>query len=80
MQTLYTSVKVNNEIELCAVSEPECKKLIEKALLENRISYAGPRLLSLAVKRTSASSVSMITPRKLRKKLFVPSAMSPATV
>ena len=39
MQTLYTSVKVNNEIELCAVSEPECKKLIEKSLLENRISY-----------------------------------------
>lgn len=39
MQTLYTSVKVNNEIELCEVSDLECKKLIERALLDNRISY-----------------------------------------
>lgn len=39
MQPLYTTVKVHNEIELCEVSNPECKKLIERALLQNRISY-----------------------------------------
>ena len=39
MQPVYTSLKVNNEIELCEVSDEECKKLIEKALLQNRISY-----------------------------------------
>ena len=39
MQPLYTSLKVNNEIELCEVIDGECKRLIEKALLYNRISY-----------------------------------------
>ncbi|MBO4291658.1 MAG: hypothetical protein J5898_07095 [Lachnospiraceae bacterium] len=39
MQPLYTNVKVNNEIELCEVTDEECKKLIERALLQNRISY-----------------------------------------
>lgn len=39
MQSLYTTVKVNNEIELCEVSDPDCKHLIERALLKNRISY-----------------------------------------
>ena len=38
-QPLYTSVKVNNEIELCEVADLECKQLIEKALLRQRISY-----------------------------------------
>lgn len=38
-QPLYTTVKVNNEIELCEISNPECKHLIEKALLQERISY-----------------------------------------
>lgn len=38
-QPLYTSVKVNNEIELCEVADFECKQLIEKALLSQRISY-----------------------------------------
>ncbi len=38
-QPLYTSVKVNNEIELCEVTDPDCKQLIEKALLSQRISY-----------------------------------------
>ncbi len=38
-QPLYTSVKVNNEIELCEVSNPDCKRFIEKALLAERISY-----------------------------------------
>lgn len=39
MQTLYTQVKVNNEIELCEVSNLECKQLIERELLRSRISY-----------------------------------------
>ncbi len=39
MQTVYTSLKVNNEIELCEIENEECRKLIEKALLKNRISY-----------------------------------------
>ncbi len=38
-QPLYTSVKVNNEIELCEISDMECKRMIEKALLNERISY-----------------------------------------
>lgn len=38
-QPLYTSVKVNNEIELCEIADLECKRLIEKALLSERISY-----------------------------------------
>ena len=32
MQPLYTTLKVNNEIELCEVSDPDCKQLIERAL------------------------------------------------
>lgn len=39
MQPLYTAMKVHNEIELCEVSDPECKKQIERELLKNRISY-----------------------------------------
>ncbi len=39
MQPLYTAVKVHNEIELCEVSDLECKRMIERALLQNRISY-----------------------------------------
>lgn len=39
MQPLYTTVKVNNEIELCEVTDLDCKKLIERELLKNRISY-----------------------------------------
>lgn len=39
MQTLYTNLKVNNEIELCEILDGECKKRIEKELLQNRISY-----------------------------------------
>lgn len=38
-QTLYSMVKVNNEIELCEVGDPECKQAIERELLQNRISY-----------------------------------------
>lgn len=39
MQPLYTNLKVNNEIELCEVADEECKKMIERSLLQNRISY-----------------------------------------
>ncbi|MBQ6695861.1 MAG: hypothetical protein IJN16_04070 [Lachnospiraceae bacterium] len=39
MQTLYTNIKVNNEIELCEILDGESKVRIEKALLQNRISY-----------------------------------------
>lgn len=39
VQPLYTAVKVNNEIELCEISNMECKRLVEKALLQERISY-----------------------------------------
>ena len=39
MQPLYTNVQVNNEIELCEVNNPDCKNLIERALLKRRISY-----------------------------------------
>ena len=38
-QTIYSSLKVNNEIELCEVSDLDCKQLIERELLKNRISY-----------------------------------------
>lgn len=38
-QPLYTTLKVNNEIELCEISDLECKQLIERQLLKERISY-----------------------------------------
>lgn len=38
-QPVYTALKVNNEIELCEISDMECKERIEKALLAGRISY-----------------------------------------
>lgn len=37
--SIYTSLKVNNEIELCEVSDMDCKQQIERTLLKNRISY-----------------------------------------
>lgn len=39
MQETLSTVKVNNEIELCEVVNADCKKEIERALLKNRISY-----------------------------------------
>lgn len=39
MEPMNTTVKLNNEIELCEVRNPECKKEIERQLLKNRISY-----------------------------------------
>lgn len=38
-QPLYTTLKVHNEIELCEISDPDCKRLIEQALLKERISF-----------------------------------------
>lgn len=38
-QPLYTTLKVNNEIELCEISNSDCKHLIERKLLKERISY-----------------------------------------
>lgn len=32
-------LSMNNEIELCEVRDPDCKQLIEKQLLKERISY-----------------------------------------
>lgn len=39
MQTIYTKVKVHNEVELCETADMDVKSQIEKTLLENRISY-----------------------------------------
>lgn len=39
VQPLFTSMKVNNEIELCEVTEQDCKQAIERALLQNSISF-----------------------------------------
>ena len=39
MQPLYTSVKVNNEIELCEIFDSECKKVIEQTFLKQHISF-----------------------------------------
>ncbi len=38
-QTIYSTLKVNNEIELCEVADMNCKHQIEKELLKKRISY-----------------------------------------
>ncbi len=37
--TIYTSLKVHNEIAFLAVTDLEIKKQIEKEFLNNRISY-----------------------------------------
>ena len=39
MQQTFSTVKVNNEIELCEVMNMAYRKEIERALLKNRISY-----------------------------------------
>lgn len=39
MQTIYTKLKVNNEIEICEVVDLSCKAQIERVLLQHRISY-----------------------------------------
>ena len=71
MQPLYTTLKVNNEIELCEVSDPDCKQLIERALLKNRISYyiRWPKASFFSRKKMPASSASTTMSRMLRKRL-----------
>lgn len=39
MQTIYTRLKVNNEVELCEIYDFDVKEQIEKILLKKRISY-----------------------------------------
>ncbi len=39
MQQVFGRGKINNEIELCEIRDKECKKEVERALLQNRISY-----------------------------------------
>ena len=79
MQPLYTTLKVNNEIELCEVSDPDCKQLIERALLKNRISYlfVGRSPLFLTGKRSPVLSVSTIMSGTQLKRSYVGSVMSP---
>lgn len=38
-QSELTKVKVHNEIELCETSDMDAKQVIERILLQNRISY-----------------------------------------
>ena len=81
MQPLYTTLKVNNEIELCEVSDPDCKQLIERALLKNRISYyiRWPKASS-AAKKMPASSASTTMSRMLRKRSSAGSVTNPDTM
>ena len=37
--TIYTPLKVNNEIELCEIDDLDCKQQIEREFLKNHISY-----------------------------------------
>lgn len=39
MESKFSKVKVNNEIELCRVNDMKVKSMVERALLEARISY-----------------------------------------
>ncbi|MBE5867725.1 MAG: hypothetical protein E7293_02025 [Lachnospiraceae bacterium] len=39
MHTIYTGLKVNNEIEICEIADMGTKQQVEKILLQNRISY-----------------------------------------
>ena len=80
MQPLYTTLKVNNEIELCEVSDPDCKQLIERALLKNRISYYIRWLPSSTAKKMPASSASTTMSRMLRKRLSAGSVTNPDTM
>jgi len=62
MQPLYSAVKVNNEIELCEVSDIDCKKRIERELLKNRISYyiRWPKVSFLSRKSSLAKNSSRL--------------------
>ncbi|MDE7478675.1 MAG: hypothetical protein K2M91_12120 [Lachnospiraceae bacterium] len=39
MENEYSKVKVNNEIDLCSVTETEVKTTLEKAFMKARVSY-----------------------------------------
>jgi len=39
MDTFFMKQKVNNEMEICEITDLEAKQLIEKALLKKRVSY-----------------------------------------
>ncbi len=39
IESKYTHVRVNNEIELCEISEREVKEKIEKAFVRNGVSF-----------------------------------------
>lgn len=82
MQPLYTTLKVNNEIELCEVSDPDCKQLIERALLKNRISYyiRWPKASFFSRKKMPASSASTTMSRMLRKRSSAGSVTNPDTM
>lgn len=79
MQPLYTTLKVNNEIELCEVSDPDCKQLIERALLKIGfpIIFVGRSPLFLTGKRIPVLSVSTIMSGTQLKRSYVGSVTSP---
>jgi hypothetical protein len=54
MHSIYTDLKVNNEIELCEIEDGDHRKAIEKELLKNRISYflRGPKRSIFSRKNT----------------------------
>lgn len=79
MQPLYTTLKVNNEIELCEVSDPDCKQLIERALLKNRISYyiRWPKSSFFSRKKSPVLSVSTIMSGMRPRRSYAGSVTSP---
>ena len=79
MQPLYTTLKVNNEIELCEVSDPDCKQLIERVLLKIGfpIIFVGRSPLFLTGKRIPVLSVSTIMSGTQLKRSYVGSVTSP---
>lgn len=82
MQPLYTTLKVNNEIELCEVSDPDCKQLIERALLKNRISYyiRWPKASFFSRKKDACIICTTTMSRMLRKRLSAGSVTNPDTM
>jgi hypothetical protein len=39
LENEYSKVKVNNEIDLCSVTDPDAKAALERAFLKARVSY-----------------------------------------
>ncbi len=68
MQPLYTTLKVNNEIELCEVSD-DCKQLIESiAEKPDFLLYPLAEGFLLQPQKMPASSASTTMSRMLRKR------------